>query len=81
MSAPLYERIEPAMPDTRLGEIARKLMPLLTEFKAEATRVMDENGRRDAVILQDYMMRKYPRIVIFLACAETLAELAEHAPE
>ncbi len=69
------------MADTRLGEIARKMLPLLTEFKAEASRVTDENGRRDAVILQDYMMRKYPRIVIFLACVETLGELAEHAPE
>jgi hypothetical protein len=81
MSGLLYERIGPTMPDTRLGEIARKLTPLLAEFKAEANRVMDENGRRDAVILQDYMMRKYPRIVIFLACADTLAELADHAPE
>lgn len=69
------------MADTRLGEIARKLMPLLAEFKTEANRVMDENGRRDAVILQDYMMRKYPRIVIFLACIDTLADLAEHAPD
>ncbi len=69
------------MADTRLGEIARKMLPLLTEFKAEAGRVTDENGRRDAVILQDYMLRKYPRIVIFLACVETLGELAEHAPE
>lgn len=69
------------MPDTRLGGIARKMMPLLGEFKAEAGRVTHENGRRDAVILQDYMMRKYPRIVIFLACVETLGELAEHAPE
>jgi hypothetical protein len=25
-------------------------------------------------------MRKYPRIVIFLACADTLAELAHNAP-
>lgn len=69
------------MPDTRLGEIARRLLPLLTEFKAEAAQVVDENGKRDAVILMDYMMRKYPRIVIFLACVDTLAELAEHAPE
>jgi len=69
------------MTDTHLGEIARKLLPLLAEFKTEANRVMDENGRRDAVILQDYMMRKYPRIVIFLACVDTLAELAEHAPD
>lgn len=69
------------MADTRLGEIARKMLPLLAEFKAEASRVTDENGRRDAVILQDYMLRKYPRIVIFLACVETLGELAEHAPE
>jgi hypothetical protein len=69
------------MPDTHLGEIARKMLPLLAEFKAEANRVLDENGRRDAVIIQDYMMRKYPRIVIFLACVDTLAELAEHAPE
>jgi hypothetical protein len=69
------------MPDTRLGEIARKLLPLLEEFKAEASSVMEEDGRRDAIILMDYMMRKYPRIVIFLACVETLAELAEHAPE
>lgn len=69
------------MPDTRLGDLARQLLPLLAEFKAEAARVIDENGKRDAVILQDYMMRKYPRIVIFLACADTLAELAEHAPD
>ncbi len=68
------------MADTRLGEIARKLLPLLDEFKTEASDVMDENGRRDAVILKDYMMRKYPRIVIFLACADTLAELAQNAP-
>jgi len=68
------------MADTRLGEIARKLAPLLDEFKTEASDVMDENGRRDAVILKDYMMRKYPRIVIFLACADTLAELAQNAP-
>lgn len=69
------------MPDTRLGEIARKLLPLLAEFKAEAHEVTDENARRDAVILQDYMMRKYPRIVISLACIDILSELAEHAPE
>lgn len=68
------------MADTRLGEIARKLMPLLDEFKTEASGVMEEDGRRDAVILKDYMMRKYPRIVIFLACADTLAELAQNAP-
>jgi hypothetical protein len=68
------------MSDTRLGEIARKLMPLLDEFQTEARDVMDENGRRDATILKDYMMRKYPRIVIFLACADTLAELAQNAP-
>ncbi len=68
------------MADTRLGEIARKLLPLLDEFQTEARDVMDENGRRDATILKDYMMRKYPRIVIFLACADTLAELAQHAP-
>ncbi len=68
------------MADTRLGEIAQKLSPLLDEFQAEAANVMDENGRRDAVILKDYMMRKYPRIVIFLACADTLAELAHNAP-
>lgn len=68
------------MADTRLGEIARKLLPLLDEFQSEAREVMDENGRRDATILKDYMMRKYPRIVIFLACADTLAELAQHAP-
>jgi hypothetical protein len=68
------------MAQTRLGEIARKLLPLLDEFKTEASDVMDENGRRDAVILKDYMMRKYPRIVIFLACADTLAELAQNAP-
>lgn len=68
------------MADTRLGEIARKLVPLLDEFKTEASSVMEEDGRRDAVILKDYMMRKYPRIVIFLACADTLAELAQHAP-
>jgi hypothetical protein len=69
------------MADTHLGEIARKLLPLLAEFKTEASGVMDENGRRDAIILQDYMMRKYPRIVVFLACVDTLAEMAEHAPE
>lgn len=68
------------MADTRLGEIARKLLPLLDEFQTEARDVMDENGRRDATILKDYMMRKYPRIVIFLACADTLAELAGRAP-
>lgn len=68
------------MADTKLGEIARKLLPLLDEFQAEAREVMDENGRRDSTILKDYMMRKYPRIVIFLACADTLAELAQHAP-
>ncbi len=69
------------MSDTRLGEIARKLAPLLDEFQVEARDVMDENGRRDATILKDYMMRKYPRIVIFLACADTLAELAQNAPK
>jgi hypothetical protein len=69
------------MSDTRLGEIARKLSPLLDEFQVEARDVMDENGRRDATILKDYMMRKYPRIVIFLACADTLAELAQNAPK
>ena len=68
------------MSDTRLGEIAHKLMPLLDEFQVEAHRVMDENGRRDATILKDYMLRKYPRIVIFSACADTLAELAHNAP-
>jgi hypothetical protein len=68
------------MSDTRLGEIARRLVPILDEFQAEASSVMDENGRRDAVILKDYMLRKYPRIVIFLACADTLAELAHNAP-
>jgi len=68
------------MSDTRLGEIARKLLPLLDEFQKEASGVMEENGRRDATILKDYMMRKYPRIVIFLACADTLAELAANAP-
>ncbi|HTJ25996.1 MAG TPA: hypothetical protein VMA36_07515 [Candidatus Limnocylindria bacterium] len=68
------------MSDTRLGEIAHKLLPLLDEFQTEARDVMDENGRRDATILKDYMMRKYPRIVIFLACADTLAELAQNAP-
>lgn len=68
------------MSDTRLGEIARKLVPILDEFQTEASSVMDENGRRDAVILKDYMLRKYPRIVIFLACADTLAELAHNAP-
>lgn len=68
------------MSDTRLGEIARNLLPLLDEFQTEASGVMDENGRRDATILKDYMMRKYPRIVIFLACADTLAELAQNAP-
>ena len=68
------------MPDTRLGEIARKLLPLLDEFQTEAQNAMDENGRRDATILKDYMLRKYPRIVIFLACADTLADLAANAP-
>lgn len=68
------------MADTKLGDIARKLAPLLDEFQAEARDIMDENGRRDATILKDYMMRKYPRIVIFLACADTLAELAHNAP-
>jgi len=68
------------MSDTRLGEIARKLLPLLDEFQTEAKGVMDENGRRGATILKDYMLRKYPRIVIFLACADTLAELAASAP-
>ncbi|MGH7707548.1 MAG: hypothetical protein ACREM8_00340 [Vulcanimicrobiaceae bacterium] len=68
------------MADTRLGEIAHQLLPLLDEFQKEASGVMDENGRRDATILKDYMMRKYPRIVIFLACADTLAELAHNAP-
>jgi len=68
------------MSDTRLGEIARKLLPLLDEFQVEASGAVDENGRRDATILKDYMMRKYPRIVIFLACADTLAELAANAP-
>lgn len=69
------------MPDTRLGELAEKLTPLLDEFAKEANRVMDENGRRDATILKDYMMRKYPRIVVFLACADTMAELAQNAPK
>jgi hypothetical protein len=69
------------MSDTRLGEIARRLSPILDEFQVEARDVMDENGRRDATILKDYMMRKYPRIVIFLACADTLAELAQNAPQ
>jgi hypothetical protein len=69
------------MAQTRLGEIARKLAPLLDEFQTEAQSVMDENGRRDAIILKDYMLRKYPRIVIFLACADTLSELAHNAPE
>ena len=69
------------MGDTRLGEIAHNLLPLLDEFQKEARDVMDENGRRDATILKDYMMRKYPRIVIFLACADTLAELAQNAPK
>lgn len=68
------------MSDTRLGEIAQKLLPLLDEFQVEARNVMEEDGRRDATILKDYMMRKYPRIVIFLACADTLAELAASAP-
>jgi hypothetical protein len=68
------------MSDTRLGEIARKLLPLLDEFQKEAHRVIDEDGRRDAVIVKDYMLRKYPRIVVFLACADTLAELAANAP-
>jgi hypothetical protein len=68
------------MAETRLGEIAHKLLPLLDEFQVEARGVMDENGRRDATILKDYMLRKYPRIVIFLACADTLAELAQNAP-
>jgi hypothetical protein len=68
------------MAQTRLGEIARNMLPLLDEFQTEARDVMDENGRRDATILKDYMLRKYPRIVIFLACADTLAELAQNAP-
>ena len=68
------------MADTKLGDIARKLAPLLDEFQTEARDIMDENGRRDATILKDYMMRKYPRIVIFLACADTLSELAHNAP-
>lgn len=69
------------MADTRLGEIARKLAPLLDEFQLEAAQVTDENARRDAVILKDYMLRKYPRIVVFLACSDTLSELAHSAPE
>jgi hypothetical protein len=69
------------MADTRLGELAQQLTPLLAEFAKEANRVMDENGRRDAVILKDYMLRKYPRIVVFLACADTMAELAANAPQ
>ncbi|MGH7328006.1 MAG: hypothetical protein ACREJX_06615 [Polyangiaceae bacterium] len=69
------------MPDTRLGELVQKLTPLLDEFAKEANRVMDENGRRDATILKDYMMRKYSRIVVFLACADTIAELAANAPQ
>jgi hypothetical protein len=69
------------MPDTRLGEIVQNLVPLLDDFAKEANRVMDENGRRDATILKDYMMRKYPRIVVFLACADTMAELAQNAPK
>ena len=69
------------MADTRLGELAQNMVPLLDEFQKEANRVMDENGRRDAVILKDYMMRKYPRIVVFLACADTMAELAQNAPK
>ncbi|MBV8151253.1 MAG: hypothetical protein JO101_03060 [Candidatus Eremiobacteraeota bacterium] len=68
------------MAETRLGDIARQLVPLLDEFQKEAARVMDENGRRDATILKDYMMGKYPRIVVFLACADTMAELAGNAP-
>jgi hypothetical protein len=68
------------MAETRLGEIALKLVPLLDDFQKEASGLMDENGRRDATILKDYMMRKYPRIVVFLACADTLAELAANAP-
>jgi hypothetical protein len=68
------------MPDTRLGEIARKLLPLLDEFQLEAHKATDENSHRDAVILKEYMLRKYPRIVIFLACADTLAELAAKSP-
>jgi len=69
------------MPDTRLGEIAHKLLPLLDEFQKEAGKVMDENGHRDAIILKDYMLRKYPRIIVFMACADTLAELAHNAPQ
>ena len=69
------------MADTRLGEIARKLMPLLDEAQIEAQRVMEEDGRRDATILKDYMMRKYPRIVVFAACADTLNELAHNVPD
>ncbi len=69
------------MPDTRLGEIARKLVPLLVEFKLEAHRVTDDDAKRDALILQDYMMHKYPRIVVFLACIDMLSALAQQAPE
>jgi hypothetical protein len=68
------------MADTRLGEIARKLVPLLDEFQTEAKRVLEEDGRRDVTILKDYMLRKYPRIIVFAACADTMAELAANAP-
>jgi hypothetical protein len=69
------------MADTRLGDIARRLMPILDEAQLEASRVMEEDGRRDATILKDYMMRKYPRIVVFLACVDTLNEMAHNAPD
>lgn len=69
------------MADTRLGEIAHDLVPLLDEFQKEAHRVIDEDAKRDAIILKDYMMRKYPRLVVFLACADTMSELAHNAPK
>ncbi len=66
--------------ETRLGEIAHKLEPLLKEFLTEARSVMDEDALRDVAILKDYMMHKYPRLIVFFACSDTLADLAHDAP-
>jgi len=66
--------------DTKLGEIAHKLLPLLEEFQEEARRVLDEDALRDVTMLRDYMMRKYPRLIVFFACTNILAELAADAP-
>lgn len=66
--------------ETRLGEIAHKLEPLLKEFLTEARGVMSEDALRDVAILKDYMMHKYPRLVVFFACSDTLADLAHDAP-